>query len=129
MIQLEVLSGKTAGNQTVARRFPFHVGRAAGAGLRLEDGGVWDQHFRLDFQPTEGFVLTAEGEALVTVNDQPAKQTILRNGDRLGIGSARLQFWLARTRQRGLKFREAFVWGCVVFITLLQGALLCLLLQ
>ena len=129
MIQLNTLSGKMAGTQTVARRFPFRVGRAAAADLRLDDAGVWDQHFRLDFKPAEGLVLTAEGEALVTVNDQPLKETVLRNGDRLGAGSARLQFWLAETRQRGLRLREAFAWGCIGLVTAAQVALLLLLLR
>lgn len=129
MIQFNVLSGKMAGTQTVARRFPFRVGREAGADLRLPDAGVWDQHFRLDFKPAEGLVLTAQGEALVTVNDQPVRETLLRNGDRLGVGSARLQFWLAETRQRGLRLREAFAWASIVFVTLAQLALLHLLLR
>lgn len=127
MVQFDVLSGNMAGARTVARRFPFHVGRAAGNDLRLDDGGVWDRHFRLDFRPGEGFVLTPEGEALITVNDQPSAQTVLRNGDRLGLGSARLQFWLAETSQRGLTAREVFAWACIGAVTLAQIALIYLL--
>jgi pSer/pThr/pTyr-binding forkhead associated (FHA) protein len=128
MVQLNILSGKMAGTQTVARRFPFHVGREAGADLRLSNAGVWDKHFRLDFKPAEGFILTAQGDALVTVNDQPVRETILRNGDLLGVGSTRLQFWLAETRQRGLRLREAFAWGSIALVTLAQLALLYFLL-
>ena len=127
MIQLNVLSGKMAGSHTVARHFPFHVGRQAGAGLRLDDAGVWDNHLRLDFRPAQGLVLTAQGEALVSVNDRPVKEAVLRNGDLVDVGSARLQFWLAETRQRGLRMREAFIWGCLLLVTLAQLALLCLL--
>ena len=46
MIQLNVLSGKTAGSQTVARRFPFRIGRAAQNDLLLDDDGV-SHHFLL----------------------------------------------------------------------------------
>ncbi len=35
MIQLSILSGKKAGTQTVARRFPFRIGRAAENELQL----------------------------------------------------------------------------------------------
>ena len=129
MVQLHVLSGKMAGTQAVARRFPFRIGRAAAADLRLEDAGVWDQHFRLEFQPAAGLVLTTEKEAIVTVNDQPVTQATLRNGDLLGAGSVRLQFWLAETRQRGLWLREAVAWSCIALVTVVQIALLCLLLR
>ena len=44
MVQLNILSGKKAGTRTVARHFPFRIGRAAGNELQLEDDGVWDQH-------------------------------------------------------------------------------------
>jgi hypothetical protein len=92
--------------------------------LRLEDAGVWDRHARIDFKKGEGISLTALGEALVTVNDQPARETLLRNGDRLAIGSVQLRFWLAETRQRGLGIRESLVWACVSGVTLGQLALL-----
>jgi hypothetical protein len=129
MIQFNVLSGKMAGTQTVARRFPFHIGREAGVDLRLEDPGVWDRHARVDFKKAEGISLTALGEALVSVNDQSVRETVLRNGDRLAIGSVQLRFWLAETRQRGLGIREFVVWACVLFVTLGQLALLYWLLQ
>ena len=129
MIQFSVLSGKMAGTQTVARRFPFHIGREADANLRLEDAGVWDRHARLDFKAAEGFRLSALGDALVTVNGQSVRETLLRNGDRLGIGLVQLRFWLAETRQRGLRLREGLVWSCVLLVTLGQLALLYWLLR
>ena len=129
MVQLQVLSGKMAGTQTVARRFPFHVGREGAANLQLDDAGVWDRHARLDFRAAEGFRLTALGDALVTVNDQSVRETLLRNGDHINIGSVQLRFWLAETRQRGLKLREGLVWSCVLLVTLGQLALLYWLLR
>ena len=129
MIQLKVLCGSKAGDHLVVRRFPFRIGRAADADLRLTDSGVWDQHLRLDFRPADGLVFTAQGDALVTLNNQPVTKAVLRNGDFLGLGSARLQFWLAETRQRGLRLREFFVWSCIVFVTLAQVALLYALLR
>jgi hypothetical protein len=113
MIQLNILSGKKAGGQTVVRHFPFRVGRAAENDLQLEDDGVWDQHLVLEFQKQEGFQLTTE-----SVLDK-----ILRNGDIITIGSARLQFWLAAARQRGLRAREFFVWALIAAVTAAQIAL------
>jgi hypothetical protein len=123
MIQLNILSGKKAGNQLVARRFPFRIGRATGNNLKLEDEGVWDQHLILEFQKQEGFRLTASANALAAVNGEPAQSKILRNGDTITIGSAKLQFWLAAAGQRGLRFRESFVWALIIAVTAAQFAL------
>ena len=129
MVQLRVLSGKKAGTVWVARRFPVRVGRAAQADLQLEEDGVWDQHLQLDFNPAEGIVLSAQSNALVAVNGQPAQQTILRNGDAIDIGSIKVQFWLSETRQRGLRFREVLTWAGIAAISLGQVALIYWLLH
>ena len=50
MIQLRILSGQTAGDTQVVRRFPFRIGRAPENDLRLEAAG--------------GCVLTLEGEPM-----------------------------------------------------------------
>jgi pSer/pThr/pTyr-binding forkhead associated (FHA) protein len=120
MIQFNILSGKKAGAQSVARRFPFGVGRAAENELQLEDDGVWDRHLTLEFQKQEGFRLTTSANALATVNGEPVQDAILRNGDTITIGSAKLQFWLAAARQRGLRGRELFVWTLIVAVTAAQ---------
>jgi pSer/pThr/pTyr-binding forkhead associated (FHA) protein len=124
MIQLNILSGKKAGTQPVARRFPFHIGRAAGNDLQLDDEGVWDQHLALEFQKQKGFKLATTANALATVNSQPIQNIILRNGDTIIIGLVKLQFWLAVAHQRGLCLREGFVWALLIFVTISQFALL-----
>jgi hypothetical protein len=124
MIQLNILSGKKAGAQLVARRFPFRVGRAAGVDLQLEDDGVWDQHLVLEFQKQAGFKLATAANTLATVNSQPVQNVILRNGDTIIIGSVKLQFWLAAAHQRGLRLREGFVWALLIFVFISQFALL-----
>ena len=123
MVQLNVLSGKQAGSQTVVRRFPFRIGRAAGSDLQLDDGGVWDQHLALEFQ-SGGFNLAVAPDALVAINGESFQNKILRNGDIITIGSAKLQFWLAAARQRSLRFRELFVWALIVAVTAAQFVLL-----
>src|SRR5471030_2848592 len=120
MIQLDILSGKKAGAQTVARHFPFRIGRAAQNDLQLEDDGVWDQHLVLEFQKQEGFKLTTSANAIATINGESVQNKILRNGDTITIGSARLQFWLAAAMQRGLRTREFFVWALIVAVTAAQ---------
>jgi pSer/pThr/pTyr-binding forkhead associated (FHA) protein len=124
MIQLNVLSGKRAGSQPVVRRFPFHVGRATGNDLQLDDAGVWDRHLALECQRSEGFKLVTAPDALSAVNDQPVQNARLRNGDIITVGSVKLQFWLAAVRQRGLRLRERFVWALLLLVTLGQFVLI-----
>jgi pSer/pThr/pTyr-binding forkhead associated (FHA) protein len=129
MIHLNILSGKKAGAQTVARHFPFRIGRASQNDLQLDDDGIWDQHLVLEFQKQEGFKLTTSANALATVNGEPIQNKILRNGDTITLGSARLQFWLAAAQQRGLRSSESFVWVLLFFVTLGQFTLIYWLLR
>jgi pSer/pThr/pTyr-binding forkhead associated (FHA) protein len=129
MIQFQMLSGKMAGARPVARRFPFHIGRAPGNDLRLDDDGVWDQHLTLEFRRSGGFILTTSPNAVTTVNDEPVQTTPLHNGDIITLGSAKLQFWLAPARQRGLRGREGFVWTLWLAVTVSQFTLIYWLLR
>ncbi len=129
MVQLNVLSGNKAGTVWVARRFPVRIGRSSAADLQLEENGVWDQHLRLDLNPKEGIILSAESQALATVNGEPVQQVVLRNGDVIDIGSLKLQFCLSDTRQTGLRFREGLTWGAIAAISLGQVGLIYWLLR
>jgi pSer/pThr/pTyr-binding forkhead associated (FHA) protein len=129
MVQLKILSGKKAGATWVARRFPVRIGRSAAADLCLEEDGVWEQHLLLQRKPAEGWVLTAQGEALASVNGLSVREAVLRNGDKIQIGAAELQFWLAEARQRALGLREALTWGAIGAVCLSQIALLYWLLR
>jgi hypothetical protein len=112
MVQLKVLSGKMAGTAWVARRFPVRIGRSPNADLQLEESGIWDQHLQLDFSPAEGIVLSAHP-----------------NGDSIDIGSLKLQFWLADTRQTDLRLREGFTWAAIAAISFGQVGLIYWLLH
>jgi hypothetical protein len=129
MIQLEILSGKKAGATWVARHFPVHINRSPTANLRLEEAGVWDQHLALCFDRAAGFVLNVEPQAIAAVNGQPVQQAILRNGDCIEIGSAKIRFWLSEARQTGLRVREGLTWGALIAITGGQIALIYSLLR
>jgi pSer/pThr/pTyr-binding forkhead associated (FHA) protein len=129
MVQLKFLSGKKAGTAWVARRFPVRIGRSAGADLQLEESGVWDEHLQLDFKPAEGIVLSVQPNALVAVNGQAVQQTVLRNGDSIDLGSSKLQFWLADTRQTDLRLREGVTWAAIAAISIGQLGLIYWLLH
>ena len=129
MVQLEILSGKKAGTQWVARRFPVRIGRAATADLCLEENGVWDQHLELNFDPPMGFMLDVQPDALAAVNGEPMHETVLRNGDCIEIGSVKLRFWLSEIRQTGLRIRESLTWAALAAITAGQITLIYWLLR
>jgi pSer/pThr/pTyr-binding forkhead associated (FHA) protein len=124
MIQLAILSGKTAGTRWATRRFPVRVGRSPDCDLQLEEHGVWDEHFEISLNPAAGFVLEARSDALVIANHQPIEHTVLRNGDLIEIGAVKLQFWLGETDQRGLGFREALFWTLILAVCVCQIALI-----
>ncbi len=129
MIQLQILSGKQAGTDLVARRFPFRIGRASPADLRLEEDGIWNQHLELNLIIPDGFVLNAQPNALATINGQRVERALLRNGDLIEIGSLKMRFWLSANRQIGLRFREWLTWGTLVLLSLGQVCLIYWLLR
>jgi hypothetical protein len=124
MVQFDILAGKKAGAHSAARRFPFHIGRAPGNELQLDDDGIWDRHLTVDFDRRRGFTISIEPSALAAINGDPVQTGVLRSGDIITVGSARLQFWLAAGRQRSLRLREAFVWGLLAAVTAGQFVLI-----
>ena len=129
MLQLQILSGKQAGFLWDARRFPVRIGRAPGNDLQIEEDGVWDEHLRVELKPGEGFIVSAQPGAILSVNQSPVETVRLRNGDIITAGSARIAFRLSQTTQRGLKLREAFVWLIIAGITVGQLAMIGWLLR
>jgi hypothetical protein len=124
MLLLSILSGKTAGTEWVARRFPVRIGRAVGCDLRLEEDGVWDEHLYLDCDPAAGFILETAPNALATLNSEPMQRIVLRNGDLVEVGSVKVQFSLSKTIQSGLRLREILTWVAIAVISLGQVCLI-----
>ena len=116
-----------AGQETVARHFPFRVGRGAGDHLRLEVPGVWDNHFAIERMPGRPLTLQARPDTTTLVNGVPVGSAALRNGDVIEAGAARLQFWLSPVRQPALGLREALTWtflaGVLAFELFVAGNL------
>lgn len=124
MLLLKVISGKQAGTEMVARRFPFTIGRSQNTALRLDDDGVWDNHLQLEVRPDEGAVMFASRDAFTAVNGYPVTEAVLRNGDVIELGSARVQFSLSPTVQYSLKIRESLTWILLGSLGLGQVALI-----
>lgn len=110
MIQLHIISGKQAGSDIVARRFPFVIGRGPDADVRLDEPGVWERHLEISFKREEGFMFAAQEQATATVNHEVVRDGLLQNGDLIELGSVQLRFWLAPSKQKTARVREALTW-------------------
>jgi hypothetical protein len=99
-------------------RFPFVIGRAHDASLRLEASGVWNRHLVLALDPVEGLIATAGEGAMVTVDHQPIQQHRPRPGDVLTIGAVQLQILITAASRRATAVWEIAVW----FLLLMVGA-------
>jgi hypothetical protein len=129
VVQFKVLSGKLAGHECVARRFPFQIGRSPASGLRLDDPGVWDQHLIVDLGGGRDFQFQAQGGANALVNGQVLEQGLLLNGDSIQIGAVELRFGFSATRQKNLLGRELLVWFGLAAVSFGQIALIYWLLR
>ena len=120
MLQLRVLSGTKAGEEFTSSRFPVQIGRAPDCHLVLEEPGVWDRHFEILFESTDGLTLKAHSDAWVTINGQQVRQATLRNGDEIILGTLRLRFGLSPVRQRSHRVPEVLTWLALAGLSLGQ---------
>ena len=120
MLQFNILSGSKSGKSWVAEAYPLQIGRAAGAGLRLEEAGVWDKHAEVRFDAAEGYILTGLKGAITSVNGTAIQEVRLRNGDVIEMGSVKLQCWLAEVKRRDAASRETVLWASLIALTIAQ---------
>ncbi|PAW81863.1 MAG: hypothetical protein B9S33_15945 [Pedosphaera sp. Tous-C6FEB] len=128
MVQLRVLNGGRAGAVHIASQFPCTIGRAANDSLRLNEPGVWDHHLQLELEVPTGFRLRRLGQGRASVNEQEFNDVVLRNGDVIALGAAKLQFWLGEVKQGNNRLRELITWLAIGLAVILQGILVSLLL-
>lgn len=124
MVQFTSLAGPTAGTSWVVRRLPACLGRSPQCQVQIATEGVWDQHARVSLTNRSHIVLTVLGQALAYVNGQPVQQTVLRNGDIVELGAAKLLFSLSPTRPRSLVWREVLTWLGLAAMVVGQAALI-----
>jgi pSer/pThr/pTyr-binding forkhead associated (FHA) protein len=128
VVQLQVLSGNRSGAVFRPTHFPIRAGREPGLDLSLDDPGVWQRHFLIDWR-SEGLVLQTETEALLSVNDSPVQRAILRNGDIITLGALKIRFSFSPVRQSSLAPREWLTWIALGALCLGQVALVYLLIR
>jgi hypothetical protein len=128
MVQLQVLSEDKAGKMFCGDHFPIRVGRADGSDLALQEAGVWPQHFQIIWEP-EGLILVPDADALVSINGKALRKAVLRNGDVITVGSAKIRFSLSAVRQHSCAVTEWFTWLAVGLLCAFQIALVYFLLR
>jgi len=125
VLQINILCGKQAGAEWVARRFPVRVGRAPSADLSLEEEGVWDWHLEINLDRAQGFMLSIQPGAFAAINTQPVEQSVrLRNGDVIELGAVKIRFGLSPTIHRSLRLREVLTWVALALLCLGEVALI-----
>ena len=116
-VLFKIVSGKKAGASLAVRRFPVRIGRSSQADVQLDDAAVWDEHLEVSLGAARDFIAATRSNALATINgDALTEPRVLRNGDVIGVGAAKLQFWLPDPGQRGLSFREWLTWTGIALI-------------
>lgn len=125
MIQLTIRTESAADETIDVRRFPFSVGRQASADLRSELSGVWDEHFHLDYQASDGFSLVPGGNGTTSIDSVPIRDPVkLHNGALIAAGSLKIQFCISDPEVKSYRYREFLTWGTVVVLVVLQVWLL-----
>jgi hypothetical protein len=97
--------------------------------LRLDDAGVWDDHATLLLDEDRNFVVRTSSHAVISVNSEHGESFVVRNGDSIELGAAKLRFWLAEAKQSRLRSFEVLVGVTLVAVTLTQLALIHWLLR
>lgn len=123
MVQLQILSGRKAGEIFDSRSLPVTVGRSEQSNVSLDEPGVWPAHCKIQWLP-EGIVMETEPDAWVSVNGLPAPRAVLRNGDLLTIGGATLRFSFSPLRQSSLALREWLTWIALGALCIAQVAVI-----
>lgn len=124
MIQLEVLSGRFAGQSFDVADFPCTLGRSAGDGIRIEEPGIWERHLTFTFEAGQGVTVTRHSEAMAVVNDKSIDSHRLQPGDFIDLGALKLRFWLSPVELRREGWRENLLWIIIGLVVVVQIGLL-----
>ena len=118
------------GNPIEARRFPFTLGKAKSCDLQIVAKGVWDKHLILDNAGEKGITATPISDAFIMINGVSQGKTVrLKDGDLLGLGAAKLRFWLAPLGQTDRSVFDALIWIALLLLGLGQVAAIAWLLK
>ena len=120
MLHLRVVGDSTAGTETVARHFPFRIGRSEESDLRFEQPGVWEEHAA--FYLEDGALkLAGSGQASVRLNGRLlAAAAPVRSGDLMEVGAVRIRIGLATAVQREGTITRLLLLAMIAGVSALQ---------
>ena len=125
MLQLHVTDELGAVTCCIVEKFPFLIGRSPQADLRITFSGVWEEHASIRLAESEDgsqrFVIESVGQSILSINGEIASGQVLRVGDMLSLGAARLTVSLAPARQSKLAWHESTVWVLLSLVLLLEA--------
>lgn len=120
MLQLRVTVPPGGPAALEVHRFPVHVGRDAECEARIEGPGVWGRHLRIDLDPGQGFSVGVCEGAVARLNGEPLTRARLRPGDRLDLGSARVEVGLSPALRRSFTLAEAAFWVALATLVVVE---------
>lgn len=101
--------------------FPFTLGRAASASLRLDVPGIWDRHLELVMDRESGLMAVPAPNALVRHGGELIARHRVRMGDEFELGPVVIRVALTPPRRRSLTAWEWFL-GLVFLLVLAAQA-------
>ena len=122
MVELQLLDH--GGQSVPLEAFPFRLGRGDASHIPFSDTGVWDNHLEIDFDLSSGFSVRNLPPAITRVNGHSVERAVLKTGDVIELGSARVRFWLSAPRRRSWRLREAMTWLGLLGIVAAQIAII-----
>jgi predicted component of type VI protein secretion system len=126
MLLLRVTDSRGIVTAHIADSFPYRIGRAAQADLRLEAAGVFENHATILAGDNARFLVRSEGESLLLHNGEPTRSAQLAAGDEISIGSMRVLVSLAPARQKSLGAAEAVAWALLLAVLVGEAAIFAL---
>jgi len=97
------------------------IGRDASNGWVLAVPGVWPRHAEVRRAADGRLTVKSLGDAVVSVNGVPVRESVLHWGDLVALGSAAVRFYLRPPVQRGLRGWERSLWALLALCALGQA--------
>lgn len=89
-----------------------------------QEAGVWEHHAVIELKDDASFQVLCNASTTVLVNGQATRESVLRNGDQLAVGSLEIACWLSPARQKSLAIAECLTWSMVAGVVLTEWILL-----
>ncbi len=101
MVMLRVIEGQEVGRGYPVEKAPVTLGRDDMCDISIPDNRMSRQHVMLFYYDPEFYLKDLGSTNGTFVNDKRIKQTTIKNGDHIKIGSTVLEFIVSKAEQAG----------------------------